>query len=181
MILVFDWETTGLRLHPEADPLKQPRAIEFGGAMLHASSARLIEEFSFLIDPGESISEEITKITGLTNADLAGQPSFEDMLPKLRNIFARADLCIAHNLPFDKGILVGELARLGLTLGERFIWPRKELCTVGVYREQWGRNPRLIEVYKHVTGKEYAQTHRGLDDVRALVEIVQTDRLWEIA
>lgn len=174
-ILVYDFETTGLTLHPDADPAKQPRAIELGAAVLHSSSGRLLEEVEILIDPGVPISEEITKITGITNDMLRGKPRFEEVLPQLRRLFAGADCMIAHNLPFDRAILQGELTRRGIT---DFIWPHKGVCTVGLYKEEWGRNPRLIELYKHVTGKEYNQTHRGLDDVRALVEIVQKEQLW---
>jgi DNA polymerase-3 subunit alpha (Gram-positive type) len=178
MILVFDWETTGLTLHPDADLEKQPHAIEFGGMYLSPSSGRVIEEFSFLIHPGMLVSEEITKITGITNDMLDSEPRFKDRFPKVRSIFAGATCMIAHNLPFDKAILQGELARLGVA---EFPWPAKELCTVGLYKEAWGRNPRLIELYENVMGKKYEQTHRGLDDVKALVEIVQRERLWELA
>ena len=181
MILVFDWETTGLTLHPDADPLKQPQAIEFGGMYLSPSSGRIIQEFSFLIKPDEPVSEEITKITGITNVMLQYEPSFKHRLPEVRNIFAGATCMIAHNLPFDRAILRGELVRLGLNPDKDFMWPAKALCTVGLYREAWGRNPRLIELYENTTGKKYEQTHRGLDDVRALVELVQHDRLWELA
>jgi len=174
MIIVYDTETTGLTLHPDAPVTKQPKCIEFGGVLLDRNG-RVVEEASILINPGEQLSAEITKITGITDADLVDAPPFAEVLPQLRRLFAEADTVMAHNLPFDKAILRGELARLNVY---DFIWPKRELCTVGLYKDQWGRNPRLIELYESVMGKPLAQTHRALDDVHALVEIIQKEELW---
>lgn len=177
MIIVYDTETTGLTLHPDVPVHKQPKCIEFGAALLDRNGV-VVEEASILINPGEPISAEITKITGITDADLVGAPSFAEVLPQLRRLFAEADTVMAHNLPFDKTILRGELARMDVY---DFPWPKNELCTVGLYKDSWGRNPRLIELYEVVMGKKLAQTHRALDDVMALVEIIQKEKLWEIA
>jgi DNA polymerase-3 subunit epsilon len=176
MIIVYDTETTGLTLHPDAPLNKQPRMIEFGAALLNARGEIEATE-SIIIDPREPLSPEITKITGLTDDDLRGQPTFPEALPRIRSIFARASTVMAHNLPFDKAILWGELAR---TEFRDFPWPEQELCTVGLYREAWGRNPKLTELYASVKGQPLAQTHRALDDVLALVEVIQAEGLHEL-
>ena len=177
MIIVLDWETTGLTLHPDAPVNKQPRAIEFGGVAIDPDTGAVVRELSQLINPGEPISAEITKITGITNDQLVGQPTFKEFLPLLREFFAGATCAIAHNLPFDKSILMFELKRAGIT---DFPWPDGELCTVGVYKDTWGRNPRLIELYPAITGKPFEQKHRALDDVMHLVEIIQKEELWQL-
>jgi hypothetical protein len=59
-------------------------------------------------------------------------------------------------------------------------WPEIELCTVGLHKDDWGRNPKLIELYAATMGKPLAQTHRALDDVMALVEIIQKAELWRL-
>lgn len=175
MLLVLDWETTGLTLHPDADYTKQPRAIEFGAALLR--DGVIEEEISILINPQMKLPAIITKITGLTDEDLRDAPTFERVLPQLERVFRSATSVVAHNLPFDKAILMGELKRAKLT---EFPWPKKESCTVGIYQEHWGRNPKLTELYERVMGKPLAQTHRAVDDVLALVEIIQKERLWQI-
>lgn len=173
--LVFDWETTGLTLHPDAPPEKQPRAIEFGGLLIDGDGQEL-EAVDIMINPGDlPLPPEIVKITGITDADLQDAPPFAQVLPQIARMFSQAQLCIAHNLPFDRSILRLELARAGVT---DFPWPQHELCTVGLYRDHWGRNPRLVELYEAVMGRPLAQTHRALDDVRALAEIVVKERLW---
>jgi hypothetical protein len=37
-----------------------------------------------------------------------------------------------------------------------------------------------LELYEAVIGKPLAQTHRALDDVAALVEIIVKEKLWEV-
>lgn len=178
VMLAYDTETTGLTLHPDADVEKQPKMIEFGGVMLSLDDGSIIEEISLLVDPREPLTEEITKITGLRDEDLKGAPTFLQVLPTLRRLFSNAQVLVAHNLPFDKSIIRGELARNGI---QHFAWPPRDLCTVGLYKDIWGRNPRLIELYADVMGRPLAQTHRALDDVKALVEIIQKEEIWRFA
>jgi DNA polymerase III epsilon subunit-like protein len=177
VIIVYDTETTGLTLHPDAPLNKQPRMIEFGAALLD-ERGEVVETESIIIDPLEPLTPEITRITGLRDEDCAGQPPFIEALPRIRRIFSRAHTVIAHNLPFDKAILWGELARTDF---RDFPWPGEELCTVGLYREAWGRNPKLTELYEAVKGEPLAQTHRALDDVMALVEVIREEELWRLA
>lgn len=176
MIIVFDTETTGLTLHPDAPVSKQPRMIEFGAALIDRMG-QVVETASIMVNPGEPLTPEITKITGITDADLVDAPSFKEALPQMRRIFEQATTVMAHNLPFDKAILKGELSRIDCY---DFPWPKIEFCTVGLYKAAWGRNPRLIELYESVMGKPLAQTHRALDDVMALVDIIQKEELWLI-
>lgn len=175
--LVFDFETTGLPFHPNARPQLQPRAIEFAGVLVDAAGSEHAE-LTFLVHPGQLISTEITKITGLTNEDLAEAKPFGHWVPQLRELVKRADIFVAHNLPFDHGILAHELAIAGALQG--WPWPTHNLCTAQLYEPLWGRRPRLIELFESVTGAKYEQTHRALDDVRALARIVQQEKLIDL-
>src|SRR3990172_3096013 len=134
MILVFDFETTGLTLHPDAPNAKQPKAIEFGCALLNSHNGKIEIEASMKINPQESLSDEIIKITGLTDADLVRALTFAQVEPQLRGLFKQAIGMIAHNLPFDRAILLHELARNNIT---DFPWPKRQLCTVGLYAWHW--------------------------------------------
>lgn len=174
--LVFDWETTGLTLHPKAKLNLQPRAVEFGGVLIEADGT-VVRELSYILDPEMEIEAIITKITGLTNEDLRGKPRFADILPALEEVFSMADISIAHNHPFDEAIIDFELQRLGK---EDFPWPRHKLCTVQTFQELWGKRPKLTDLYLDVMGEKLAQTHRASDDCRALAEIVVKARLLEM-
>lgn len=165
--LVFDTETTGLPYHPSAKLSAQPRIIEFAAVVVDEEGRRL-DETVVLLDPAEKLEAVITKITGLTDADLRGKPSFADAFPALREFFEECDFMIAHNLPFDRKMVALELERAGLELR----WPAG-ICTVQENAERWGRRPRLLELYEEVVGEPLDQTHRALDDVEALVEVCQ--------
>jgi DNA polymerase III epsilon subunit-like protein len=176
MILVFDTETTGLTLHPDAELRKQPRIIEFGGMLLDARG-ECVREVNVLINPQQPLTAEITKITGITDSDLKDAVGFgvafdEEIAPML----AEATIIVAHNLPFDKAMLLNDAARHGRIVA----WPGQEICTVSLYAPEWGRNPKLTELYAAKIGHPLEQTHRAIDDVRALVEVLRKERLPEM-
>jgi DNA polymerase III epsilon subunit-like protein len=168
---VYDTETTGLLKPDCTDVSQQPKIIEFAISIIDRKYD-IVEDHSWLINPGEPISEEITKITGLTNDDLRDKPTFIEVLPEIIPVFQRLDRVIAHNMPFDHSMLVNELIRLGLQY--KFPYPTEWVCTVQLAQELiYGRRARMIELFKDTTGRELEQTHRALDDVHALVEIVR--------
>lgn len=177
MIIVYDTETTGLTLHPSAEVRKQPRIIEFACAILDPEDGAVVETAEMLIHPECQLPPEIIKITGITDDDLVGALPFKAHLGQLKRLFSGCDTVMSHNLPFDKAMLFNELARIEC---EGFPWPSREICTVGLYKDGWGRNPKLKELYAAVQGKPLAQTHRALDDVKALVEIIQTEELYKL-
>lgn len=174
--MVLDCETTGLLLHPAAELHKQPQVIEFACSLLSRETGEVVESRSMLINPGRPLPPEIVKITGLTDADLEGQPFFQERLAEIEELFRRSTVMLAHNLPFDEGMLLNELRRVGC---KEFPWPRG-LCSIGLYAQEWGRNMRMVELYQALLGKPLEQTHRAADDVAALVEIVQVAELWRL-
>ena len=170
--LIFDTETTGL-LAPSVSPLdKQPRIIELAVLRVNGADA---SSASWLINPGVPISAEITKITGLTDADLKDKPTFAQLLPEIRQWFDGADFGVAHNAPFDTGMLRTELA---LAACADFPWPGETLCTVQEYRHLLGERAKLTVLYELLTGKPLKQTHRAMDDVMALHEALAADNFF---
>ena len=165
--LIFDTETTGLPKHPNAKDTVQPRIIEWGG-VLADQDGHILDQLDILINPGQKLEAIITKITGLTDEDLAGEPGFKTRAPDIRALFAQADVLVAHNLPFDHGLMGMELKRAGIV---DWPWPRRMICTVQEHAEEWGYRPKLLELYEHYMGKPLSQKHRALDDVLALVEV----------
>ena len=179
--LVMDTETTGL-LRPSSVRLAdQPKIIELALIELRHQGDEpdapmvVTNEASWLINPGEPLSPEIVRITGLTDDALRGAPPFAAVMPELLPWFLGAHGLIAHNAPFDLGMLVNELRRLGKE--HAWPYPPEQLCTVAHYLPAFGRRAKLTEVYQRVLGKPLPQKHRALDDARALVEIVLKDGL----
>lgn len=166
--LVFDTETTGVTKHPQAKDAVQPRIIEFAGVIVD-ERCEVVSEYSTLIDPGEEITEEITKITGITNEMIEGAARIKDHFSEIQALFDECELRCAHNLPFDDTLVALEADRLQIG------WRPKSrgICTVQEYFPLYGRRPRLKELHPAFTGKSWEQNHRALDDVKALVEVLQ--------
>jgi DNA polymerase III epsilon subunit-like protein len=169
MKIVWDTETTGLTLPSVADLDKQPRIIEFACVVLDDKYKR-VSEYQTLINPEHPISAEITKITGLTDADLKDAPSFPEVIGEIIEQFIGIRTMYAHNLPFDMNMLINDLRRIGKEYA--FPYPPKQICTVQLTKHLLGRNVKLSDLYEKIMKKPLNQTHRAMDDVNALVEII---------
>lgn len=171
--LILDTETTGLPKHGDAPLSRQPEIIEYGGIIYDIAKKEILSRLSILIKPKGEVSEEITKITGITPEDLEDAPAFaeEAVLLPIQKQFELADVLVAHNLPFDSGMFKFELARIGGLTEETWPWPVENMCTVQEHYQEWGRRPKLIHLYEHYMEKPLEQTHRALDDCDALLEI----------
>jgi DNA polymerase III epsilon subunit-like protein len=167
MIILLDFETTGLILPSSSDLVLQPRIIEIG-AIKVSDKGSVVAELGELIDPKQEISAEITKITGIKSEQLKGKRTIEEVIPELADFFLGAHTLVAHNVAFDRDVLYFELLRTGWE--RRFPFPPNQVCTVDSTMHIKGRRMKLTELYEHTQGKPLAQTHRAVDDVRALWE-----------
>lgn len=104
-IIVLDFETTGLNT-------REDRIIEIGAVKL--AHGEIIDSFSMMVDPKRPLPPEITRITGITDQMVMGQPTAEEALPKLI-AFMDGHTIAAHNARFDCSILASELKRIGQT------------------------------------------------------------------
>lgn len=171
--LVIDCETTGLTMPGLADLSRQPRIIEFAAARI--VNGKVTKKSEWLIYPGEKLTEEIVKITRITDAMLKGKPRFPAVLADIAKVFSGIELLIAHNAPFDCACLKYELMRAGAMKKDDDYpawWPEDVMCTVQEYRHEFGHRPKLTDLYERKMGKKLDQKHRAMDDVMALASIV---------
>ena len=105
--LVFDTETTGL------SPAEGHKIIEIGFIEL-INRVPTGGQFHQYINPERDISVESTRITGITNDRVAGEPIFKEIIPELVAFIGDSPL-IAHNASFDMGFLHAEFKHAGLT------------------------------------------------------------------
>lgn len=165
-MIIYDTETTGL-LGPDALPLeKQPSVIEFGAIKYDPIKQKIIKQINFLIDPGKPIPASITKITGITDEMVKGQPSFGARFEEIAEFFFGSRFDVAHNNAFDNGILRIELERIGkLTT---FPWALEHICTVERTVHLRGYRLKLADLFEELTGKKMKEAHRTSNDIRAL-------------
>lgn len=93
--LIVDLETTGLS--PSKDDI-----IEIGAVKIDERGNRTT--FQTLVDPGYSLPYEITRLTGITDDMLNGQPSIDEVIDDFIGFMGNAHL-IAHNASFDGAFL----------------------------------------------------------------------------
>ena len=97
--LIIDVETTGL--NPHSDQLIEIALLPFT-ATKAGQLVSVAAPTRFLRDPGIPIPAEITSLTGITDAMVAGQVLD---VPLIDALIAEADVVIAHNAGFDRVVL----------------------------------------------------------------------------
>jgi DNA polymerase III epsilon subunit-like protein len=165
-ICIFDTETTGLLKPSPAKIESQPYITEFYGCIVD-QDFNMIREYETFFDVGFPLDPIITKITGIKDSDLVGQPKFSDKVDELAKFFTGVDMMVAHNLPFDRSMLANELIRADSLI--KFPWPRHHVCTVEKSIKIKGHRLKLSQLHKIITGKDFVDAHRAKNDVFALV------------
>lgn len=115
-----DVETTGF-------DREQCRVTEVG--IVRFERGQIAERWGSLVNPGVPIPEATTKVTGITDAMVADQPSFADIKWDVYGRL-RDRLFVAWNAEFDWDFLHHEMARCGLTppsvpILDPLVWSRR--------------------------------------------------------
>jgi DNA polymerase-3 subunit alpha (Gram-positive type) len=170
--LLFDTETTGL-LKPKASPLSsQPEIIEIYALKVQEDvvdgkrTFLVLGELESFIKPSKPLPAEIPKITGITDSMLEGAPSFAQLQPKITEFFFGAHRIVAHNLAFDRGMLVNELSRLDKQF--HFPWAPSHICTVEKSMKYEQRRLNLTRLHEELFGEGFPGAHRAKNDVLPL-------------
>ena len=155
--LVFvDLETTGT--NPVVD-----RITEIG--IVEVDAAGRATRWSSLVNPEVPIPSLIQGLTGISNAMVAGAPTFAELAPALHDRLQGA-LFVAHNARFDYGFLRNAFSEAGLP------YKSDVLCTVKLSRALYPkeRKHNLDTLIERHDLKADAR-HRALADA---------DLLWQL-
>ena len=95
-VVVLDTETTGL--NPSSCSLLEIAAIRMRGG-------ETVGTFQTFVDPGRAIPAEITELTGITQADIAGAPTPREAVEALAEFAGNCNL-VAHNASFDQQFIM---------------------------------------------------------------------------
>ncbi len=171
--VVVDVETTGLSA-------AEHRITEI--ALVRLESGQITESFQSLVNPEQFISPFITQHTGITNAMVYDKPRFREIVPEIKNFFAKSEspVLVGHNVKFDHGFLLASFGRAG----ERF-HAHGPLCTCRLARRLLPqlRSKSLKSVQDHF-GIRNPRQHRAMADAEATAKIlahfIEQARLLEI-
>jgi DNA polymerase-3 subunit epsilon len=121
--IIVDLETTGADF--DRDKIIEIGIVEFAVEEGHEPS--IVNMYGALQDPGEPLSEEIKKLTGIDDVYLQGKQIDWKLVS---DYFSRASIAIAHNAVFDR----------------TFLMQRSELDLSSVH---WGCSLRFIDWKAH--------------------------------
>lgn len=178
LINAFDTETTGLPdWKSPSESEHQPHLIEIA-AILHNEQGAVLDSYKAIVRPdGWTISEEISRIHGITH-EMAMDVGISEAeaLEGFLAIHARASIRVAHNATFDDRIIRIAMARYhSKDLADSFKTTTQKFCTCYETRGKVGlasnKLPTLGEAYRFYTGEELDEAHRAMPDAQACARI----------
>jgi DNA polymerase-3 subunit epsilon len=157
-LIFFDVESTGL-------DYKYDRIVELGAIKMHPDGRR--EMFLKRVNPGMKIPGEVSALIGITNQDVAHEPSFSDLAQEVEDFFLGCDLAGYNLARFDIKILNEELKRTGRDLGAE---ERGVVDVQTIFHMKEKRD--LAAAYKYYCNKELHNAHSAKADADATLEIL---------
>ena len=133
--------------------------------LVTVTDSQIISEEVFLIKP-PTRQFLFTDIHGLTWDDVKNEQTFDELWPILDEIINGADYLVAHNAPFDKGVLNKCCEEYGIQVPDVPF-----MCTVRLARSQWGITPTKLNNVCDALDIPLNH-HEALSDARASAKIV---------
>ncbi len=150
--IIFDIETTGLSPQKEA-------ITEIGAVKL--MDGEVVDTFSKLVNPNQSIPPKITEITGITDDMVKDAPSIEQILPLFLE-FCGKNPVVAHNASFDVSFIKAAAERLETAFDNPVI------DTVQLSKELFpDEDKHNLEAVCRRMEVSLTNHHRALDDAKA--------------
>ncbi len=147
--VAFDLETTGLSAATD-------EIIEIGAVIL--KDGEEVGRFQSFIDPGRSLTQKITDLTGITDQMLVGAPKIQEVLPKFLEFCGNRPL-IAHNADFDVGFIAAACRRMEIpyapTYLDTLILSQNLMPQLGKFKLDIVANALSLPEFNH---------HRAADD-----------------
>lgn len=156
-VVVADIETTG-------GSYRYSRIIEI--ALIRIENGQIIDTYQTYLDPAQRLPHFITKLTGITENDLAGAPHFSDIAHEVAE-FCDGALFIAHNVRFDYSFIKQAMEECG------HAFKPKLLCSARLSRYLYPEHPRHkleLIIQRHNIKTEHR--HRAYDDAKAVWEFL---------
>lgn len=191
-VMFIDLETTGLPKQPSYDYYYDPKQTN------HYDTSRIVQlcvitydidqkdpensvkksEHNYIIRPDGFVIQN-AEIHGIDHnlASFAGI-TLADAMRNIKDDIAECKLLVAHNLGFDKNVLLSELYRTNLAEYVPYIISMSEFCTSKgcsnltkiPFNKFKYKQPKLSELYQFLFKKTANGLHDALVDTRYMVE-----------
>lgn len=162
----IDLETTGNRYYAD-------RIVEFSVLKIHPDGS---EEYkSRRVNPEMSITPEAMEKHGITDAELVDEPVFRQLAKGIYEFLDGCDLSGFNILGFDLPLLEYEFERVEIEFSRD---NRQIVDSMAIFHMREPYNPdsprNLRAAYQKFCGKELTKAHSTDSDVRASVEILDS-------
>ena len=158
-IVFFDLETTGL--NPTED-----RVIEICCIKVHPDGKKDVK--TRRVNPEKPISKEASDITGISDEDVANEPTFKQLAKGIFNFFEGCDISGYNIMRFDLRVLTEEFKRAGIS----FDASNHQL--VDVQRIFHKKEPRTLEAaLRFYCKKDLEGAHAAENDVFATIDVLE--------
>ncbi|MBI5142414.1 MAG: 3'-5' exonuclease [Nitrospirae bacterium] len=157
--LVFlDLETTGTNTASD-------RIVEIALVKILPGGAR--EVFETRINPERSIPAVVSRIHGITDADVADKPTFRETAGRVAGFIEGCDLAGFNIIRFDIPLLIEECRRAGIELS---LEDRSLVDAQVIFHK---KEPRSLEAaVQYYCEREHVNAHSALGDVEATIDIL---------
>ncbi|OYP44700.1 DNA polymerase III subunit epsilon [Prevotella sp. P4-98] len=161
-LVIFDLETTGL-------DIVKDRIIQISYIKVFPDGRE--ERGNYLVNPEKPIPDVVVQLTGISNEDVQGQPTFKEIGQTINKIFADSDIAGYNSNHFDVPLLAEEFLRANID----FDFSKRNMIDVQtIYHKMERRN--LAAAYKFYCGRKMEEdftAHRADEDTEATYRVLQ--------
>ena len=161
-LVIFDLETTGL-------DIVKDRIIQISYIKVFPDGRE--ERGNYLVNPEKPIPDVVVQLTGFSNEDVQGQPTFKEIAQTINKIFADSDIAGYNSNHFDVPLLAEEFLRANID----FDFSKRNMIDVQtIYHKMERRN--LAAAYKFYCGRKMEEdftAHRADEDTEATYRVLQ--------
>lgn len=167
-ICFFDLETTGINI-------SQDRIVEI--SILKVSPDGTEESYTKLVNPTIPIPAEVTKVHGISDADVADAPTFKEIAKEVSKMIKDCDLGGYNSNRFDIPLLAEEMLRADVDFDMK---NRVAVDVQTIYHKMEQRT--LGAAYKFYCDKNLDDAHSAEADTKATYEVLkaQLDRYQQL-
>ena len=185
-VMVFDTETTGLPKYMKHTPNQNnldnwPHIVQMSYIIYDTDTDSVlnITDHIIRVPEGVQITEENAAIHGITQEISQQGIPLNMALDEFMVEFDNMDLIVAHNIEFDKKMLMAELYRANYILcvdkirtSTKYVCTMQEgidLCNIKAFtkieKKEYIKWPTLAELCQHLFNYEPKNLHNSLNDV----------------
>ncbi|WP_299225004.1 3'-5' exonuclease [uncultured Psychroserpens sp.] len=167
-ICFFDLETTGINITND-------RIVEISILKVHPNGKE--ETYTKRVNPTIPIPPEVTKVHGISDADVVNEPTFKEISKDVYNMIKDSDLAGFNSNRFDIPLLAEEMLRAEVDFDMK---NRQSIDVQTIFHKMEQRT--LSAAYKFYCNKSLDDAHSAEADTLATYEVLkaQLDKYEEL-